>query len=69
MLDSTDSLDGKSYLYTSFLMDNNPQLVKVLQAVPDRTNEFPELKYHFSIVNQPDNFDGTIGDEQAKFVP
>ena len=51
MLDSTDSLDGKSYLYTSFLMDNNPQLVKVLQAVPDRTNEFPELKYHFSIVN------------------
>ena len=48
LLDSNDSSDGRAYLYASFLKDNEQQLVKILKAVPDRTNEFPEIKYHFS---------------------
>lgn len=32
-------------------MDDEQQLVRILQAVPDRTNEFPELEYHFSMVD------------------
>lgn len=48
MLDSRDITDGKAYLYASFLKDNEQQLLKILQAVPDRTNEFPEIKFHYS---------------------
>jgi len=32
-------------------MDNEQQLVRVLQAVPDRSKEFPRLEYHFRMTD------------------
>ena len=49
MLDSEDPRDRKAYIYASFLKDDLQQVVKILQAVPDKTNEFPEIKYHYSM--------------------
>ena len=51
LLDSKDYVDEKAYIYASFLMDGQQQLVKILQAIPDRTNEFPVIKYHFSMTD------------------
>lgn len=52
MLDSKDPRDSKAYVYTSFIMDGQQQLIKLLQAVPDRTNEFPEVMYHYAMLDK-----------------
>ena len=66
MLDSNDGGDGKAYLYTSFLMEERQQLVKISQAVPDRSNEFPELQYHYSFVERTSVI---AGDDRSRSVP
>ena len=55
MLDVKDPVDSKPYIYASFLMDNQQQLVKILQAIPDRTNEFPSIKYHYNMFDIPES--------------
>ena len=52
LLDNDDIADGKAYLYTSFLMDGTQQLLRLRQAVPDRSRDFPEIKYHYSFVSE-----------------
>ena len=44
--------------------------MKILQAVPDRSNEFPELMYHFSLTDIPveENDDDLVRQKRPQYM-